>query len=201
MPRTIFITDGISPVGQATAIRLGRAGWNLVLGGSSLSGLQTLCAKLPYAATLPQRCVPTDRGNILPVLEAAEERFGSLDAVLMNSRARSDKLPDLMAMQVTALSHMADAARAPLHRSGGHFVIAGTRAGALSRRGAAKTIARDAARTLAAGLQSDWEADNLRLTLLEPRGVDGHKAMARRIARVLNGAPDAVGEAGRAAVA
>ncbi len=200
MPRTIFITDGISALGQATAIRLGRAGWNLVLGGRSLSGLQTVCATLPYAATLPQRCVPTDRANILPVLDAAEDRFGQIDAVLMNSHAQSDTLSELMAMQVTALSHLAEAARAPLHRSGGHFVIAGTRPGALSRKGAAKTIARDAARTLAAGLQTDWEADDLRLSLVEPRGIEGPKAMARRIARVLNGASDAV-EAGRAVVA
>ena len=201
MPRTIYITDANTRLGRSVAVRLGRAGWNLVLGGGSLSNLRALCDQLPHAATLPQRCMPTDRGNVLPVLDAAEDRFGALDAVLMNSRARGSRLSDLMAMQVTALSTVADAARGPLARAGGHFVIAGTRPGPDSLRGAARTIARDAARTLAAGLQSDWEADALRLSLVEPRGADTPDALARRIVRVLNGAGDAKARDGRAVAA
>lgn len=200
MPRTIFITDAASPLGRACAVRLGRAGWNLVLGGSSLSGLQGVCSELPDAATLPQRCDISDVDNVMPVLSAAEDRFGPLDAVLFNTRARGGWGRALNA-QVTALARLGDLCAPMLGRSHGHFVIAGPRPGSRSLAGAIQTVARDATRTLADALQADWRHQPQRLSLVEPRGVDTPRDMARRIARVLNSQDDQSDRSGAQAVA
>lgn len=186
MPRTLFITDAASPLGRACAIRMGRAGWNVVMGASSLSSLHNVCAELPDTATLPMRCVPTEIDNISLVLAAAEERFGAVDAVLANNRAKRMSWRKTVNFDVLALTHISDAVTPFLERSHGHLVITGSRSGPSSMRGAMKTVARNAKRTISAALSEDWSDAPQRVSLIEPGGLDTPNAMARRIARILN---------------
>ncbi len=189
MPRTIYITDAAAPLGRACAVRLGRAGWNVVMGASSLSSLKGVCDELPDSATLPLRSVPTDLGNVLPVLEAGEAHFGSIDAVLLNHRARRPESRKAVTGQLAALAVVSEAAKPFLERSEGHFIIAGKRGGPRSLSGVMKTVSRNAARALSDALMQDWAETPISVSLVEPDGLDGHKQMARRVARVLNGAP------------
>lgn len=159
------------------------------MGSSSLSSLQSVCDELPDQATLPMRCVPTDPDNVRPLLEAGEERFGTIDAVLANNRSNLGNWRRAMNMQVVALAMISEVAEPFLKRSGGHLVIAGSRSGSHTRQGAMKTVARDAKRTLQAALAAEWSETGVQVSLVEPVGLDGPKAMARQIARVLNGAP------------
>ena len=190
VPRTILITDACAPVGRATAVRLGRAGWNLVLGGASMSSLRGVCAELPDPATLPLRCDVTDADNLLPVLASAEDRFGQVDAVLYNSRARCGGWVRTLNAQVGALARTADLLAPVLHRSAGRFVIAGHRAGSRTLDDAVHTVSRDAVRTIAEALDADWETGAHSVALVEPRGAERPRDMARRIARILNGGGD-----------
>ena len=188
VPRTILITDACAPVGRATAIRLGRAGWNLVLGGGSLSGLRGVCGELPDRATLPVRCDVTDAQNLVPVIQAAEERYDRLDAVLWSSRSRCGSWQRTLSAQVGALACAADVLGPVLGRSAGQFVIAGRRAGSRSLSDAVHTVSRDAVRTIADALKADWQDQAQSIALIEPRGVETPREVARRIARRLNGA-------------
>lgn len=187
MPQTLFITDASAPLGRACAVRMGRAGWNLVLGGTSLSGLQGVCAELPHSATLPARCDPSDPANIVPVLAQAEDRFGRVDAVLFNNRARRGGWQRTLNARVAALAQTADLCAPLLERSGGQLIVAGRRGGARSLDTAMHTVARDAVRTIVAALDADWQAGAHSVSLVEPREVESHRDMARRIARVLMG--------------
>lgn len=189
MPRTIFITDAASPLGRACAVRLGRAGWNVIMGASSLSSLEDICGELPDTATLPSRCVPTDIGNVVPVLEDGEDRFGSIDAILVNSRAKRVGWRRTLDSGILSLAVVSEAARPFLTRSEGHLVIAGVRGGQRSMGGAMQTVARQASKVIVDALEQDWEEYPIRISLVEPHGLDGPKQMARRIARTLNGAP------------
>ena len=185
VPQTILITDATTPLGRACAVRLGRAGWNLVLGGGSLSGLRPVCDALPHDATLPLRCDVTDPDNLVPVLQGAEERFGPLHAVLFTTRARSGGWQRTLHAQVTALALTAELCAPVLARSGGRFVVAGRRGGARALDSAVHTVARDAVRTIADALDADWRDGRHGVDLVEPRPAEGPADMARRIARVL----------------
>ncbi|MEM7728149.1 MAG: hypothetical protein AAF311_02625 [Pseudomonadota bacterium] len=189
MARTIYITDAAAPLGRACAVRLGRAGWNIVMGASSVASLKSVCDELPDNATLPRRAVPTDLGNILPLLEEGEARFGSIDAVLLNYRPRGGSKRRAVDGQVHAVAVVGEAARPFLRQSEGHFVVAGRRGGPRSLSGAMQTVARNAVRTLSDALAQDWADEPIQISLVEPDGLDGPKPMARRVARILNGAP------------
>lgn len=201
MPRTILILDAASPLGRATAVRLGRAGWNVVLGGASMSGLKAVCAELPDHATMPVRLDATDPDNLAPVLAQAEARFGALDAVLFNNRARAQGWKRSLHAEVAALAATADLCAPLLERSAGRFVIAGRRAGGRSMDSAVATVTRDAVRTIADALDADWLGAPCNVTLVEPREVTTPRDMARRIARVLNGATPETSRSDSGAVA
>ena len=201
MPRTILILDAASPLGRATAVRLGRAGWNVVLGGASMSGLKAVCAELPDHATMPVRLDATDPDNLAPVLAQAEARFGALDAVLFNNRARAQGWKRSLHAEVAALASTADLCAPLLERSAGRFVIAGRRAGGRSMDSAVATVTRDAVRTIADALDADWMDAPCNVTLVEPREVTTPRDMARRIARVLNGATPETSRSDSGAVA
>ncbi|MGJ8561230.1 MAG: SDR family NAD(P)-dependent oxidoreductase [Litorimonas sp.] len=189
MARTIFITDATSLLGKACAIRLGRAGWNIVMGASSLSTLEDVCNELPDYATCAHRCVPSDIGNILPVFEDGVRKFGSIDAVLVNYRSQPSKSTEALDEYISGLTNMSKVARPFLDESQGQFIIVGQRRGKVTMAGAMQTMARNASRTLSDALLEEWREDAIRVALVEPDGLDGPKPMARRIARVLNGAP------------
>lgn len=189
MARTIFITDATSLLGKACAIRLGRAGWNIVMGASSLSTLEDVCNELPDYATCAHRCIPSDIGNIVPVFEDSIRKFGSIDAVLVNYRSRPSGSTDALDEYVSGLTNLSKVAQPFLRESKGQFIIVGQRMGKKTLDGAMQTMARNASRTLSDALVEEWRETDIKVSLVEPDGLDGPKPMARRIARVLNGAP------------
>jgi 3-hydroxy acid dehydrogenase/malonic semialdehyde reductase len=189
MARTIFITDATSLLGKACAVRLGRAGWNIVMGASSLSTLEDVCNELPDYATCAHRCIPSDIGNILPVFEDGVRKFGPIDAVLVNYRSQSSGTTEALDEYVSGLTNLSKVARPFLDESNGQFVIVGQRRGKKTMAGAMQTMARNASRTLTDALVEEWREDAIRIALVEPDGLDGPKPTARRIARVFNGAP------------
>jgi NADP-dependent 3-hydroxy acid dehydrogenase YdfG len=186
-PRTILITGASTGIGAATAKRLHAEGNRLVLAARRREPLDRLAATLDGdAEVMVEVCDVTEWEQNTALVEAALERFGSIDVVFANagfgaSRGFLEESPEhwrsMVLTNVLGVAHTIRATLPHLLEQGhGHFLItssvAGRRALPGSLYSATKWAATAIGEALRQALRQIHENDRIKVTLIEPGMVD-----------------------------
>lgn len=185
--RVMFVTGASSGIGAATARRAAAAGDRVVLAARRERELTALVEELggPERA-LAVRCDVTEWDQVTAAVDAALESFGRIDVVFANAgfganrgftqesveHWRSMILTNVLGVALTiraTLPHM-------LERGDGHYVLTSSIAGRRSLPGslysATKWAVTGMGQSLRAELREIHENHAIRVTLLEPGGVE-----------------------------
>ena len=186
-PRTILITGASTGIGAATAKRLHAEGNRLVLAARRREPLDQLAADLDQGAeVMVEVCDVTEWEQNTALVEAALERFGSIDVVFANagfgaSRGFLEESPEhWRAMVLTNVLGVAYTVRATLphllEQGHGHFLITSSVAGRRALPGSLYSATKWAATAIGEALRQELrqihENDGIKVTLIEPGMVD-----------------------------
>ena len=186
-PRTILITGASTGIGAATAKRLHAEGNRLVLAARRREPLDQLAAGLDQGAeVMVEVCDVTEWEQNTALVEAALERFGSIDVVFANagfgaSRGFLEESPEhWRAMVLTNVLGVAYTVRATLphllEQGHGHFLITSSVAGRRALPGSLYSATKWAATAIGEALRQELrqihDNDGIKVTLIEPGMVD-----------------------------
>jgi hypothetical protein len=135
-----LLTGAGRGIGAATARRLAEAGHDLVLAARTEDEIDTVAESVRAATGAAALAVPTDVADadaVSALVEAALERFGRLDAVVVNAGTGEprdvpvDELPlaayrQVIATNVDGVFHTVRAVLPPLRESAGTLVFLGS---------------------------------------------------------------------------
>jgi NADP-dependent 3-hydroxy acid dehydrogenase YdfG len=183
MPTGVFLITGASSgIGAATARHAAQAGYRLVLAARSTDRLEQLASELGGAErALAVRCDVTEWEQQRAMVEAALERFGSLDVVFANAgfgaaRGFLKETPEYWrSMVLTNVYGAALTIRATmeeLKRSRGHFLLTGSVAGRRALPGSLYSATKWAVTAMGESLRQELGESGVRVTLIEPGMVD-----------------------------
>ncbi|MEL6877280.1 MAG: SDR family oxidoreductase [Pseudomonadota bacterium] len=138
MTKTLLITGASTGIGKATAVAAAKAGWNVALVARSGDKLDAIADEIGDAA-LAIACDATKRAEIAQAIAQTVEHFGRLDAVFANAGTGVNKpgiengdpeeWHDMIHINILAVLYTAHAAIPELKKTGGHFVVTGSKAG------------------------------------------------------------------------
>jgi NADP-dependent 3-hydroxy acid dehydrogenase YdfG len=186
-PRTILITGASTGIGAATAKRLHAEGNRLVLAARRREPLDRLAATLDGdAEVMVEVCDVTEWEQNTALVEAALERFGSIDVVFANagfgaSRGFLEEWPEqwrsMVLTHVLGVAHTIRATLPHLLEQGhGHFLITSSVAGRRALPGSLYSATKWAATAIGEALRQELrqihENDRIKVTLIEPGMVD-----------------------------
>jgi NAD(P)-dependent dehydrogenase (short-subunit alcohol dehydrogenase family) len=202
MGRVALVTGASRGIGAACAEEFARRGWAVALVARSEPALAALVERLGNDAVAVAGDVALPDISRVAV-HTALERFGSLDAVVANAgitlakpidETTDAELDRLLAVNVKAVVHLAQAAHRPLARTRGAFVVMASNKGLVAQRGSPVYVAtKGAAVQLARALALDWAPERIRVNAVCPGLVDtdmlrsfaassGDEAALRRLA-------------------
>ncbi len=183
----MLVTGGSTGIGAATARQAVEAGYRVVLGARGQEALERLAGELGGADhAVARRCDVTEWDDVQALASAALETFGRIDVVFANagfgaSRGfleesvehwRSMVLTNVLGVALTiraTLPHLLD-------RGSGHFVLTSSVAGRRSLPGSLYSSTKWAVTGMGQSLRGELrEIHNntaIRVTLIEPGGVD-----------------------------
>ncbi len=183
----MLVTGGSTGIGAATARQAVEAGYRVVLGARGQEALDRLAGELGGADhAVARRCDVTEWDDVQALASAALESFGRIDVVFANagfgaSRGfleesvehwRSMVLTNVLGVALTiraTLPHLLD-------RGSGHFVLTSSVAGRRSLPGSLYSSTKWAVTGMGQSLRGELrEIHNntaIRVTLIEPGGVD-----------------------------
>ncbi len=183
----MLVTGGSTGIGAATARQAVEAGYRVVLGARGQEALERLAGELGGADhAVARRCDVTEWDDVQALASAALESFGRIDVVFANagfgaSRGfleesvehwRSMVLTNVLGVALTiraTLPHLLD-------RGSGHFVLTSSVAGRRSLPGSLYSSTKWAVTGMGQSLRGELrEIHNntaIRVTLIEPGGVD-----------------------------
>ncbi len=181
---TALITGASTGIGAATAKRLRKAGYALVLSARREEPLQELAAELGGGDDV--LVVPadvTEWESVEALASAAIERFGRIDVVFANagfgaSRGFLEESPEhWRSMVLTNVLGVAHTIRATLphllERDAGHYVITSSVAGRRALPGSLYSATKWAVTGMGESLRRDMHDNtSIRVTLIEPGMVD-----------------------------
>ena len=180
--QTIFITGASSGIGKATALRLGKEGWNVALAARSVDELEKIAAELPKGQSLVLDCDVTNSAQVEKCFEIANDTFGRIDAVYANagtggkpggfSEAPQESWQQIVDINIMGLAKTIQAAMPYIKKSEGHFVVTGSVAGRRYLDGSMYSVSKHAANALAYDLRGELQGSGCRVTLIEPGMVD-----------------------------
>ena len=186
-PRTILITGASTGIGAATAKRLHAAGNRLVLAARRREPLDQLAAGLDQGAeVMVEVCDVTEWEQNTALVDAALERFGSIDVVFANagfgaSRGFLEESPEhWRSMVLTNVLGVAYTVRATLphllEQDHGHFLITSSVAGRRALPGSLYSATKWATTAIGEALRQELrqihDNDGIKVTLIEPGMVD-----------------------------
>ncbi|GAA2481946.1 SDR family oxidoreductase [Winogradskya humida] len=177
MTKVIAVTGASSGIGEATALRLARAGHQLVLGARREDRLADLAARIGDRAVFLRTDVRR-RGDMAALVALAQERFGRLDVLVGNAGigivAPLDDLgvegwEDMIDVNIKGFLYGVAAALPVFRAQGtGHFVTTLSTAGLKVVPGMAVYAGtKNAVRTMSEGLRQEAGA-GLRVTTVSP---------------------------------
>lgn len=103
--RIVAISGAGTGIGQATAVKFGTLGWNVVVGGRRVDRLAETAALVEQAggACLPHELDVTDSDSVDRFFASAEERFGTVGAIVNNAAtARYGPMDDFSPAEIAA---------------------------------------------------------------------------------------------------
>jgi NADP-dependent 3-hydroxy acid dehydrogenase YdfG len=86
-PRVALVTGASSGIGAATALELGRAGWQVALGARRVDRLEEVAKQVEAegGVAFAQRLDVTDTGSVDAFCSAAEDALGPVDLLINNA--------------------------------------------------------------------------------------------------------------------
>jgi NAD(P)-dependent dehydrogenase (short-subunit alcohol dehydrogenase family) len=179
--RAAIITGAANGIGAACARAFAADGWGVVLVDRDADQLAAAAATCAGTAELIAADVARRETNEHAVALACD-RFGRLDAVIANAgvnlvRAIDDTTDEdidrLLAVNVRAVIHLAQAAHAALAGTSGSFVVMASKTGLVAQPDSPLYCAtKGAAIQLARALALDWAAEGVRVNAVCPGIVD-----------------------------
>jgi meso-butanediol dehydrogenase/(S,S)-butanediol dehydrogenase/diacetyl reductase len=179
--RAAIITGAANGIGAACARAFAADGWGIVLVDRDSAQLDAVAAQCAQSAEMIAADVSLRETNERAVARCAE-RFGRVDAVIANAgvnlaRAIDDTTDEdidrLLAVNVRAVIHLAQAAHAALAATSGSFVVMASKTGLVAQPGSPLYCAtKGAAVQLARALALDWAAEGIRVNAVCPGIVD-----------------------------
>ncbi len=184
--RVMLVTGASSGIGAATARRAVAAGDRVVLAARRQRELDALVSELGADRALAVPCDVTEWDQVTATVEAALERFGRIDVVFANAgfgatrgftqatveHWRSMVLTNVLGVALTiraTLPHL-------LERGDGHYVLTSSIAGRRSLPGSLYSATKFAVTGIGQGLRGELrqmhENTAIRVTLIEPGGVE-----------------------------
>jgi NADP-dependent 3-hydroxy acid dehydrogenase YdfG len=183
----MLVTGASSGIGAATARQAVAAGYRVVIAARSQDRLERLATELGGDGhALAQRCDVTEWDDVQRLAAAALERFGRIDVVFANAGFGASRgfleetVEHWRSMVLTNVLGVALTIRATLphllERGTGHFVltssVAGRRALPGSLYSATKWAVTGMGQSLRGELREMHHNAAIRVTLIEPGGVD-----------------------------
>jgi NADP-dependent 3-hydroxy acid dehydrogenase YdfG len=183
MPDPVFLITGASSgIGEATARHAAQAGYRLVLAARSTDKLERLASELGGEdRALAIRVDVTEWDHQRAMVQAALERFGSLDVVFANAgfgaaRGFLNESPEQWrSMVLTNVYGAALTIRATMEavkRSRGHVLLTGSVAGRRALPGSLYSATKWAVTAMGEALRQELNDTGVRVTLIEPGMVD-----------------------------
>ena len=211
MPRTVLITGGSRGIGRATALRMARLGWQVALTyRADATAARAAVSEIESGggAALAARVDVAREADVLGAFDATAERFGGLDAVVVNAGIVAPSLP-LSEMGVERLRTMLEtnvlgallvareAARrmpAAIGAEGGAIVLVSSAAARLGSPGEYVDYAasKGAIDTLTLGLSKELAPARIRVNAVRPGLIEteihasgGQPGRAERLGRTV----------------
>lgn len=174
MRRVALVTGGTSGIGRACVEAFAKAGWDVVT-------VARRRARAPSGVVALSGDV-TDPLTSRRAVAAALDRFGRLDVAVANAGVTLAKSIDdtseaelerLIAVNLSALVHLAQAAHGALAQARGSYIVIASNKGLVGQRGSPVYVAtKGAAVQLARALALDWAPEGIRVNALCPGLVD-----------------------------
>jgi NADP-dependent 3-hydroxy acid dehydrogenase YdfG len=182
--RVLLITGASRGLGAATARRAAAAGYRLALVARSAQSLAPLVEELGADRALAIAADVAEWSQVSAAVEAAEERFGRLDAAFANAGqmvatsffgnggTEPEQWRDMVLTNVYGAAITARAALPALARTRGHLILTGSVAGRHIRRANLYSATKWAITGLAGSIREEAVGTGVRVTLLQPGVVD-----------------------------
>ncbi len=181
MPRTLLITGASSGIGAATARAAAAEGWNVALLARSKDKLEELAGGIG-ASALALPCDITKRDELERAVEQAVTHFGGLDAVFANAgtgvsspgieTGDPDEWHAMIHLNVLAVLSTAHATLPHLRKTGGQFVVTGSKAGRDHLKGSVYGATKWFVQGFAGNLAEEMREWGGRCTVITPGMVD-----------------------------
>lgn len=187
MSSIAVITGGSSGIGAATAIALGRQGYQIVVGARRVDRLQRVAGEEGVALPLDV----TDEQSVSDFVSAIKKRFGRIDVLVNNAggalglnpidSARDDEWIVMWKTNVLGLMWMTRACLPLLRKSKhGHIVNIGSVAGTETYKGGAGyTSVKHAVRAISRTLRLELNGEPIRVTEIDPGMVETEFSLVR----------------------
>ncbi|WP_370030493.1 SDR family oxidoreductase [Qipengyuania mesophila] len=181
MPKTLLITGASSGIGAATARAAAAEGWNVALLARSKDKLEELAGGIG-ASALALPCDITKRDELERAVEQAVTHFGGLDAVFANAgtgvsspgieTGDPDEWHAMIHLNVLAVLSTAHATLPHLRKTGGQFVVTGSKAGRDHLKGSVYGATKWFVQGFAGNLAEEMREWGGRCTVITPGMVD-----------------------------
>jgi NADP-dependent 3-hydroxy acid dehydrogenase YdfG len=182
----MLVTGASSGIGAATARRAVQAGDRVVLAARRRRELEALVSELGADRALAVPCDVTEWDQVTATVDAALERFGRIDVVFANAGFGATRgfteatVEHWRSMVLTNVFGVALTIRATLphllERGDGHYVLTSSIAGRRSLPGSLYSATKFAVTGIGQGLRGELrqmhENTAIRVTLIEPGGVE-----------------------------
>jgi NADP-dependent 3-hydroxy acid dehydrogenase YdfG len=183
----MLVTGGSTGIGAATARQAVEAGYRVVLGARGEQALERLAAELGGSDhAVARRCDVTEWEEVQALAAAALEAYGRIDVVFANAGFGASRgfleesVEHWRSMVLTNVLGVALTIRATLphllERGSGHFVLTSSIAGRRSLPGSLYSATKFAVTGIGQSLRGELREIHrnmaIRVTLIEPGGVD-----------------------------
>jgi NADP-dependent 3-hydroxy acid dehydrogenase YdfG len=180
--KVFLITGASTGIGAATARHAAEAGYRLVLAARSADKLMALADELGgEERALAVECDVTEWEAQESMVSQAVERFGGIDVVFANAgfgaaRGFLEETPEqwrsMVLTNVLGVAYTIRATLPQLKDRTGHMVITSSVAGRRALPGSLYSASKHAATAMGESLRQEVNGTGMRVTVIEPGGVD-----------------------------
>ena len=180
--KVFLITGASTGIGAATARHAAEAGYRLVLAARSADKLTALADELGgEERALAIECDVTEWEAQESMVNQAVERFGGIDVVFANAgfgaaRGFLEETPEhwrsMVLTNVLGVAYTIRATLPQLKDRTGHMVITSSVAGRRALPGSLYSASKHAATAMGESLRQEVNGTGMRVTVIEPGGVD-----------------------------